>query len=287
MQLFANNIETTLASGLSSSATSMSVASSAGMPDPSGNEYFLVTICARSQNVESEVEIVKCIARAGTTLTIERAQEGTTGIAHDSGDIVSLRLTGGTLERGFPSDLAIGRINNPLLYMPLKNSLDMVCGAGSVTFARAGTSTYIDRYGVVQAAGTDVARVEKDGLLMEGASTNKCLQSEDLDTTWTKIRCTISANAIDAPDENATADGIIGTAVDDTHYVSQVITTTATKVTLSSFAKKGDLDWAELRVQFRDSTPTTISAAKVWYNLATGVVGTELPNIYLHRFKNY
>ena len=77
---------------------------------------------------------------------------------------------------------AIGNINSPLLDLPLKNSLSMKAGVGSVTFTRATTATYIDRYGVLKYAGIDEPRFEKDGLLIEGASTNFVLNSSDLST---------------------------------------------------------------------------------------------------------
>jgi len=98
-QLFANNIETTLAALLSSSATSATVTSAAGMPDPGTDEYFLLTLCTRTGNVESAFEIVKVTARTGAALTIERAQEGTTGVEHASGSVASARLTAAAIER--------------------------------------------------------------------------------------------------------------------------------------------------------------------------------------------
>jgi len=78
----------------------------------------------------------------------------------------------------------IGNINNPLLDMPLNNSLSMKQGVGEVTFTRDTIATYIDRYGILQYAAVDEPRFEKDGFLVEGESTNLCLQSEDFNTTW-------------------------------------------------------------------------------------------------------
>ena len=88
--------------------------------------------------------------------------------------------------------LSAGRINNPLVHIPLNNTLDMLCGKGTVTFTRASTATYIDRYGVLKSAAVDEARFEKKGLLREGASTNTLLQSEDFGTTWTFVRASIT-----------------------------------------------------------------------------------------------
>lgn len=282
MQLFANNIETTLVASLSSSATTMYVASTSGIPNPTGDDYFLLTLCKRdSSGVESSIEIVKCTAISSNQLTIVRAQEGTSGTAYASGDIVSLRLTAGTLNSnimqadGLP--LAIGRINNPLLHLPLKNSLDMVCGAGSVTFTRASSATYIDRYGVVQKVGNDVARFEKEGLLIEGVSTNKCLQSEDFSSgSWLKSNCSISVNVIDAPDGTTTADGIIADTSNTDHRVRQESPTGITSkiVTGSVFIKKGDMDWVQIIMNCYDSTLALIANGSAYFDISTGVVGT-------------
>ena len=73
-----------------------------------------------------------------------------------------------------------GNLANPLLDLPLNNSLAMKQGVGSVTFTRASTATYVDRYGVLQYADIDEPRFEKDGLLMEGDSTNYCTNSNEL-----------------------------------------------------------------------------------------------------------
>ena len=81
---------------------------------------------------------------------------------------------------------SFGNLSSPLLDLPLQNSLAMNKGVGSVTFSRSTTATYIDRYGVLQAASIDEPRFEADGLLIEGASTNYTLDSNDFSTAnWT------------------------------------------------------------------------------------------------------
>ncbi len=74
---------------------------------------------------------------------------------------------------------AIGNIKNPLLHLPLLNSLAFAKGVGSLTFARASVATYIDRYGVLQSAAIDEPRFEANGLLIEGASENLLPESDD------------------------------------------------------------------------------------------------------------
>ena len=94
--LFTNNAGTTLASSITSSATSITVASGTGsiFPTPTGNDYFLVTLQGISG---TPVEIVKCTSISGDTLTVIRAQEGTTASAFNGGDKVELRITAGEM----------------------------------------------------------------------------------------------------------------------------------------------------------------------------------------------
>lgn len=73
-----------------------------------------------------------------------------------------------------------------------------------VTLTRASSATYFDSAGLLQTAGTNVARVDYDnltlvkkGLYIEGAMTNVCLRSDDLsDAAWVKTNCTAAKNAI-------------------------------------------------------------------------------------------
>ena len=72
-QLFANNVDTTLASPLTDIATSAALTDGSGLPTPTGGDYVLVTLVA-----VGNYEILKVTARSTNTITIERAQEGTT-----------------------------------------------------------------------------------------------------------------------------------------------------------------------------------------------------------------
>lgn len=88
---FANNAHSTLASSISTSATSITVASGQGARFPSltGSEFFYATLIDTSNNLE----IVKVTARSSDVLTVTRAQESTTARAFASGDRIELRVT--------------------------------------------------------------------------------------------------------------------------------------------------------------------------------------------------
>ena len=90
---FSNLASTTLASGVSSTATSVSVTSASSFPTLGSGDYFYATIGAGSGS-----EIVKVTGISGTTFTVSRGEDGTTAVSHSAGVDVALRVTAGTLE---------------------------------------------------------------------------------------------------------------------------------------------------------------------------------------------
>jgi len=91
--VFSNNASSTLQSGITSSATSVTLLSGASFPSLSGSDYTYVTL----EDVNGHLEIVKATARSGNTLTIVRAQDGTSARAYIAGDKCELRLTAALL----------------------------------------------------------------------------------------------------------------------------------------------------------------------------------------------
>ena len=94
--LFANNCNTTLNGGITAVATSMVVTSATGFPSPTGSQYFYCTLADAA--TQTTIEIVKVTAVSGTTFTIVRGQDGTTGTIFASGAVVSLRLVRASLQ---------------------------------------------------------------------------------------------------------------------------------------------------------------------------------------------
>jgi hypothetical protein len=134
-------------------------------------------------------------------------------------------------------------------------------------------STYIS---TTTAAVTSLSGAN-DGLLVEEARTNICLQSEDFDSTgWTLSADTVinDAAAI-APDGSLTAQQIIDDNGNDGKkgvYSTQLITVaTLTTYTYSCYAKADQLEWFALRLV---GFTTPAGNPYVYFNLSTGVVGT-------------
>jgi hypothetical protein len=94
--LFANNTRTTLAGPIAANATTINLAAGTGAlyPQPISGQQFSVTLT--SQANQSIREIVYCSTRSGDSLTVIRAQEGTTATAFLAGDFVDNYLTAGS-----------------------------------------------------------------------------------------------------------------------------------------------------------------------------------------------
>jgi hypothetical protein len=90
---FSNLASTTLASGVSSSTTSISVTSATSFPTLGSGDYFYASI-----GIGSVSEVVKVTSISGTTFTAVRGQDSTTAISHSSGAEIALRVVAATLE---------------------------------------------------------------------------------------------------------------------------------------------------------------------------------------------
>ncbi len=94
---FANYLSTTIVANLSAAATSFVVTSAAGMPVAGNGNYFYITLIDQASALSgasppTQREVVKVTARVGTTLTVLRAQDGTSAQAFAPGSVVELRF---------------------------------------------------------------------------------------------------------------------------------------------------------------------------------------------------
>jgi len=92
---FANNAYGTLSQAYATTATSIVLTTGHGarFPALTGSQYFFATLLDTSNNLE----IIKVTARTSDTLTVVRAQEGTTARAFNTNDRIELRVTAGGL----------------------------------------------------------------------------------------------------------------------------------------------------------------------------------------------
>jgi hypothetical protein len=123
--LYANNASTSLASAITNSATSLSVAAGNGalFPTISGSDYFYVTVSSSS----GAAEIVKVTATGGDTFTVVRGQDGTAAQTFSAGDAVELRLTKAVLDA-----LKTDALTNPSITGGYTESIYAVSGTTPV-----------------------------------------------------------------------------------------------------------------------------------------------------------
>ena len=91
-QIFANNAVGVLASSIDSSATTLSLNTGYTLPDPGANWYYCTAVLI-TEGAETAWEIIKVTAKSGDSLTIERAQDGTTARSWAAGTVLELRPT--------------------------------------------------------------------------------------------------------------------------------------------------------------------------------------------------
>ena len=203
-------------------------------------------------NVDNTSDANKPVSTAQQT-----ALDGKLGISATAADSSKL---GGVTPDGYykKTDIvgAFGNLASPLLHLPLKKNLLTAQGQSICTFTRASAATYVDRYGMLKSVAADIPRFTADGLLIEGASTNLRIYSEQFDNAaWTKLRSSVSANATETTDPYGTnlADKLIeDTTATNTHLVSQLYSFTAGMTYTSSvYAKAGSR--SQMALRFGDS----------------------------------
>ncbi|WP_246806860.1 hypothetical protein [Ensifer sp. ENS04] len=106
--LLSNNATSTLAASINTSVTSISIQSgdATKFPTPGAGDWFPVTVVDSAGNMET----MRCTARSGATLTVTRAQEGTTAKAFASGSRIDLRLTAAAANELYKASAALAAI---------------------------------------------------------------------------------------------------------------------------------------------------------------------------------
>ncbi len=161
-------------------------------------------------------------------------------------------------------------------YAPGANITDPV----AYTFSRADGATCATQFNASNTLITVAANVLRErqnalGLhatLIERAATNGILRSTAFDNaSWTKTRCSVSANAVTGLDGTAAGDKLVEDAsASTTHFISQA-TPTLTDNTLQCWyviARKAERSWIAL--ELLDKSGTTRNA---YFDLTNGVVG--------------
>ena len=198
---FANNAHSTLASGINTSATSITDASGQGARFPSltGSEYFYATLIDTSNNLE----IVKVTARSTDVLTVTRAQESTSARSFSSGDRIELRITAAGLgELITPSDIVFTNTNSTFTKAQRGSTQTAGSQTGSVTLD---FDTYqhfvLTATGNVTLANPSTESVGQSGIIVfiqDGTGSRRLSLGTDYETAGgAGLTISTAANAVD------------------------------------------------------------------------------------------
>jgi hypothetical protein len=133
--LLANNAKSTLAVALGGIDTTLVVATGTEtlFPSPSGGDYFYATLEDSTKTVR---EIVKCTARSSTSLTIQRAQDGSFANIFAVGSTVEMRVNKATILDTISAATSAASAA----------AASATAAAGSATSAAASYDSFDDRY---------------------------------------------------------------------------------------------------------------------------------------------
>jgi hypothetical protein len=122
--------------------------------------------------------------------------------------------------------------------------------------------------------GYDQATGQSLGALIESASTNLALRSEQFDDAgWTKNSSAITANNTKAPDNSTSADKLTAgsTATIAPNILTSVTSVAAASYTFSGYVKRSEASF----VQILFSTGNVANNPRVNFNLSTGAIGSQ------------
>lgn len=135
---FTNNATSLLSSGVDAVTTTIAITSGdeGNFPTLGAGDWCPITVVDGAGNME----IMRCTARSGVTLTVVRAQEGTTAKSFSAGARVDVRLTSAALEAALAAAdrLSTGEVDNDVLPERLQETVSVVADADALT----ATGTY-------------------------------------------------------------------------------------------------------------------------------------------------
>lgn len=190
---FANNAATTLASGITNSATSISVQDGSVFPSLGAGDHTYLTF----DNKNGTREIVKLTAISGNTLTVVRGQDGTAATSFNAADSVELRLTAALLDDASSITLSDG------------SSTDVYKTSNTLTFTGGtGVTTTVSNDEVTFAIGQSVGTADSvtfDDVTVTGdltvSGTTTTVNTETILLADNVI--TLNSNETGTPSENA------------------------------------------------------------------------------------
>ena len=238
--LFTNNAATTLASGITNVATSLTVAAGKGalFPTISGSDFFYATLA----NGSGGVEIVKVTARSTDTFTIVRGQDNTSAVAWNTGDKVELRVTAAAL--GAMAQTA----NLPSTYVTSNvagTGISVSGATGAVTVTNTGVTSNVAGTGIGVSGATGAVTVTNNGVTSVTAGTGISVSASTGGITITNTAPNVGSGTVTSV---ATGNGLSG----------GTITTTGT-LAIAAPATQSVGSYAAVELSTTITSPTTFS----------------------------
>ncbi|MFG0647503.1 phage head spike fiber domain-containing protein [Leclercia adecarboxylata] len=164
----------------------------------------------------------------------------------------------------------------PDVWLPLNDDMRLLAGSApydrltisgqvlelptkSATFTRSTIATYIDKSGVLKTAAMNEPRFEREGLLMEGQSTNYILNSDDPSKWENGTQLTKTVLAIDGQSQSVTGKFVVNSET----TVSSMVRSTAINVAVGdtvTTSGRAKCSYGLIRVLFRIDTVTAALA---------------------------
>lgn len=252
-------------------------------------QWQTITAGGRASDWSTAVAITASVAPISFELLTEPAPDGVSRSVSGLPDGTQLVMGDGEWWRRVSN----GKIASASDYIALFDSAEYQIEqvdktrAQVLTLTRASTATYIDVSGVLQVAAVDAVRIDHalgtPALLIEPTRTNDLLRSAELDNAyWSKVRATITANTVTAPDGTLTADTLTDDTATGTHQIyrnAYAGWVSGQVYGLSVFAKAGTLD--EVALQLGASGPVFPTGAnwRAVFDLTAGTILSAGSNI--------
>jgi hypothetical protein len=139
-----NNAVSTITTAISASDVGLAVAAGTGtlFPTLGASDYFYATLVSAG----GTYEVIKVTARVGDTMTIVRAQEGTTAQSFASGSRIEVRVTAASItdmvdEHDQASEISITDTNGYYTSTNVEGALQELRNPTYITFIGTGSQT--------------------------------------------------------------------------------------------------------------------------------------------------
>lgn len=132
-----NNAVSTLATAISASDTGIVVASGAQFPAPSGGDYFYATLVSPA----GTTEVVKVTARVSNSMTVVRAQDGSSAASFAAGSLVEMRVNAASIRdlRDEAAEISVADAGGYYASTNVEGALQEAAQASTTKYTQGGT----------------------------------------------------------------------------------------------------------------------------------------------------